>query len=518
MDSAEDITYFRERIEDLSEEITMLAALLVSDVDETIFEIIEEQVERTLLHSSSVKRKPQKKEYDSDDSLQGKNVKDPDKKSSQYYQDEVDDFHQSKIEKLMGQGIDLDSDQEVLPDEEEVMGLELTESEEEEEDAAEDDNYEEEPSDMESDLEGKKDEDLPNELAWGHRKKTYYDTDYSDIKAKSQEEIAMEEEEEEQEAKSIQNRLVGILSEEDYDLNLLQEFSKEQEGQKETEKEGKITKDLENMSSKQKLKLLKKESPELVELIQDFKAKLTELKDELEPLLEMVNNGKIPPGELINKLGAVDVELASQIRQLLSTEPLVKKDKKQKKQAKAANKVTHNEAGQVQNAEDSGADLDEDASLHYYKQLEEKLKLKRKRAQAEKEWSEEVNEEQVDEDGKRAITYQIAKNKGLTPRRKKIDRNPRVKHREKFRRAKIRRKGQVLEVRREEQRYGGELSGIRAGVKKSIKLKAIKEQEQAKNSSKTAMEDIFPLCILVERSQRMLFAEGKSVPSISDNQ
>uniref|UniRef100_A0A8C4S656 UTP3 small subunit processome component n=1 Tax=Erpetoichthys calabaricus TaxID=27687 RepID=A0A8C4S656_ERPCA len=406
----------------------------------------------------------------------------------------------------------------VLVDQEEVMGLELTESEEEEEEeAAEDDNYEEEQSDMESDLEGKKDEDLPNELAWGHRKKTYYDTDYSDSKAKSQEEIAMEEEEEEQEAKSIQNRLVGILSEEDYDLNLLQEFSKEQEGQKEPEKEGKITKDLENMSSKQKMKLLKKESPELVELIQDFKAKLTELKDELEPLLEMVNNGKIPPGEgasylqmkhqlylnyctnisfylvlkarrtpvhnhpvierllafrnLINKLGAVDAELASQIRQLLSTEPLEKKDKKQKKPAKAANKVTDNEASQVENAEDSGSDLDEDASLHYYKQLEEKLKLKRKRTQAEKEWSEEVNEEQVDENGKRAITYQIAKNKGLTPRRKKIDRNPRVKHREKFRRAKIRRKGQVSEVRREEQRYGGELSGIRAGVKKSIKLK-----------------------------------------------
>lgn len=41
------------------------------------------------------------------------------------------------------------------------------------------------------------------------------------------------------------------------------------------------------------------------------------------------------------------------------------------------------------------------------------------------------------------LPCQMAKNKGLTPKRKKIDRNPRVKHREKFRRAKIRRKGQV---------------------------------------------------------------------------
>jgi U3 small nucleolar RNA-associated protein 3 len=44
---------------------------------------------------------------------------------------------------------------------------------------------------------------------------------------------------------------------------------------------------------------------------------------------------------------------------------------------------------------------------------------------------------------KRAITYQIAKNKGLTPLRKKEQRNPRVKHRNKYRKAKIHRKGAV---------------------------------------------------------------------------
>ena len=59
----------------------------------------------------------------------------------------------------------------------------------------------------------------------------------------------------------------------------------------------------------------------------------------------------------------------------------------------------------------------------------------------------------------------------LTPRRKKIGRHPSRKHGEKFRKAKLHRRGQVREVRREEQRYTGELSGIRAGVKKSIKLK-----------------------------------------------
>lgn len=46
-------------------------------------------------------------------------------------------------------------------------------------------------------------------------------------------------------------------------------------------------------------------------------------------------------------------------------------------------------------------------------------------------------------DEKRAITYQISRNKGLTPKRKKEQRNPRVKHRKKFRKAVIRRKSQV---------------------------------------------------------------------------
>jgi U3 small nucleolar RNA-associated protein 3 len=50
---------------------------------------------------------------------------------------------------------------------------------------------------------------------------------------------------------------------------------------------------------------------------------------------------------------------------------------------------------------------------------------------------------QLDEDAKRAITYQIKKNRGLTPHKKKELRNPRVKHRMKFRKAVIRRKGQV---------------------------------------------------------------------------
>lgn len=456
------------------------------------------------------RKKPQKKEeYDSDDPLAYKDMPVPDKKSSQYFQDEVDDFHEEKVKKLMASRVDLDSDPEDTADEEEVMGLDLTDSEEEE--------------DMESDLEQKRDEALPNEQAWGLRKKVFYDTDYVDSKGKTQQEAEAEEEEEEQEAKSIQSRLVGQLSEEDYDLHLLQEFSTEQEAAKKPEKEELIVKDLEKMSHKEKMKLLKKESPELLELIQDFKDKLTELKDELQPLLDMVKEGRISPGKgadylqtkhqlylnyctnvsfylvlkarrisahnhpvierlvtyrnLINDLGGVDAKLSSEIRLLLSeaqhgqTNKAVKEKNPQRSERKAVKRPAVSSQPAGGSAADS--DLDEEAALHYYREAEERLKLKkRKKGQEEEEEGLGVEaEEELDPDAKRAITYQIAKNKGLTPKRKKIDRNPRVKHREKFRRAKIRRKGQVREVRREEQRYGGELSGIRAGVKKGVKLR-----------------------------------------------
>mmetsp|Transcript_14524 Transcript_14524/g.25513 ORF Transcript_14524/g.25513 Transcript_14524/m.25513 type:complete len:109 (-) Transcript_14524:3-329(-) len=81
-------------------------------------------------------------------------------------------------------------------------------------------------------------------------------------------------------------------------------------------------------------------------------------------------------------------------------------------------------------------------------------------------------EDEEAEGGKRAITYQIEKNKGLTPHKKKELRNPRVKHRMKFRKAKIRRRGQVREARTEVTRYGGEASGIRTGIKRGIKMRA----------------------------------------------
>ncbi|CAF4483696.1 unnamed protein product [Rotaria socialis] len=73
---------------------------------------------------------------------------------------------------------------------------------------------------------------------------------------------------------------------------------------------------------------------------------------------------------------------------------------------------------------------------------------------------------------KRGITYEIEKNKGLTVKRKKEYRNPRVRHRNKYARALVKRKSRVPTARTEEEKYTGEPTGIRAGIKRGIRLKS----------------------------------------------
>jgi U3 small nucleolar RNA-associated protein 3 len=79
--------------------------------------------------------------------------------------------------------------------------------------------------------------------------------------------------------------------------------------------------------------------------------------------------------------------------------------------------------------------------------------------------------EVVGEDGKRKITYAIEKNKGLTPRRKKDVRNPRVKKRKRYaEQQKKLRSMRPVYGGGEGAGYQGELSGIKTGLVKSVKL------------------------------------------------
>ncbi|BDD54684.1 hypothetical protein MPDQ_004728 [Monascus purpureus] len=81
-------------------------------------------------------------------------------------------------------------------------------------------------------------------------------------------------------------------------------------------------------------------------------------------------------------------------------------------------------------------------------------------------------QEEIGPDGKRAITYQIEKNKGLTPKRSKDSRNPRVKKRKKYdeKMKKLPSMRAVYKGGEGRGGYGGELTGIKKNLVKSVKL------------------------------------------------
>lgn len=78
-------------------------------------------------------------------------------------------------------------------------------------------------------------------------------------------------------------------------------------------------------------------------------------------------------------------------------------------------------------------------------------------------------QEVVGTDGKRALNYQIMKNKGLTAKKNKDIRNARVKKRKKYEQAKKKVKS-VRAVYEGEKKYEGEKSGIKKGLSRSVKL------------------------------------------------
>ncbi|KAF2431104.1 hypothetical protein EJ08DRAFT_696780 [Tothia fuscella] len=116
----------------------------------------------------------------------------------------------------------------------------------------------------------------------------------------------------------------------------------------------------------------------------------------------------------------------------------------------------------------------------YYDMIAHRSKQKKERkaeaaeayARAAAEGGQVHEVEVVGADGKRKITYQIEKNKGLTPHRKKDVRNPRVKKRKKYEEKK-KKLGSIRAVYKGGEGkggYKGELSGIKTNLVKGVKL------------------------------------------------
>jgi len=75
-----------------------------------------------------------------------------------------------------------------------------------------------------------------------------------------------------------------------------------------------------------------------------------------------------------------------------------------------------------------------------------------------------------DAEGRREIGGKIMANRGLTPHRSKDTKNPRVRLKNKFAKAVVRRKGKVRDMKVGATTYGGEETGVKTSVIKSRKL------------------------------------------------
>ncbi|KAF9619874.1 hypothetical protein IFM89_009656 [Coptis chinensis] len=117
-------------------------------------------------------------------------------------------------------------------------------------------------------------------------------------------------------------------------------------------------------------------------------------------------------------------------------------------------------------------DGEEEASENEFYEQVKKQKISKLSAKAElysrTPWGPSSAEPEI-VDGKRQITRQIEKNRGLTRSRKK--QNPRTKYKEKHQKKVNRRKGQVRGIKKPTGPYGGEATGINAGISRSIRLK-----------------------------------------------
>lgn len=368
------------------------------------------------------------------------------------------------------------------------------------------------------------DKNLPDAKEWGTEKSAYYSTDYVDRGKKGIQylnEDVDDAQAEEEEAVAIQKRLVKDMRDADLGLGWINDNHDHQTDSSDDDedddddsvgkkKTAKLKFDVSSMSQKDKIELVKRRSPELKPLVDDFKKYLNELSMIYDPIIEYaVNSGTESSDELKKTSGFKIIKMkyflilryVKTIAHYLhlktscgnslilgcdgheddkttqassdSLKKMIKHLVQFKKLLSELDKMIEDKAG--------GEDFDTDVRF-----LLDKIKsgdpiefedehqdddLSDSDDDDQQDLNQMIQEMDDDDEDRRGITYEMSKNKGLTAEKKKKLRNPRVKHREKFKKAKVRRRGQVREPKKELSKYDGEHSGIKSHLVRSIHFK-----------------------------------------------
>lgn len=378
---------------------------------------------------------------------------------------------------------------------------------------------EESSDESEQEEEEESDEDLNN---WGKKKKLYYKDDEESDEEDDSEGLDVDEE---KEVLQIQKKKASKRRTEDYE-DTFDYFSKERNKQSSTStersllhslrsrfSEGRGTQEtklsqLDKLSKSQKILTLQKDCPEILEIIEEYENHLEELKHIL-PFMSKINSTpqsnsslyiQLRYQTLVNlcinlsyylslKAGDMNVgelhpvnENITRARNLLQEmDPLHSlfniflgqtNEQQTAKPIKPRKSVKF--AAQLEEYEDDSMSEDSDSSADkFYKEIEEKVTQKKRKRAEEKHELENYFEyrPQREANGKRKVTREIEKNIGLRRKRKKIDRNARVKNKVKYLKALKRRKGQVISMRDESKPYTGEATGINKYNVRVTKLK-----------------------------------------------
>nr|XP_042902322.1 something about silencing protein 10-like isoform X2 [Parasteatoda tepidariorum] len=360
------------------------------------------------------------------------------------------------------------------------------------------------------------DEDLPDLNNWGKKKSIYYNADFVDKdRGKTYREEDLELENAEREAAGLQQETAMQLDRfessaylEDYD-RALELISKKLP----LKSEGELQ-DADNLEI-EKLKHESRKYPKLSEYKENFKEKFSEVNEKLAPLLELSERVELdeklvyfiklkyhillhyllninfyfylkcsedvpenhPIYKKIEQFKNLDEQMNSHKSYLKEIESISLMLKENKDISVFKEKVSkpdslHKRSEDRNSARKSSPGKNKSLISKLFSNVKEASEKNLVPGTEEMEGdfdAENPTKETGDE--KRMITYQIAKNKGLIAKRKKEQRNPRVHNRMKYRKAKIRRKGQVRGVVKEMKRYAGEPTGISAHVVRSTKIK-----------------------------------------------